>query len=103
MKALLLVNVGSPDGEYPGPSIEQVKRYLDEFLMDPYVVDLPYAFRWFLVKQLILRTRPKYSAGAYAKIWTREGSPLRLHADGLARGLGTELGGEWAVRVAMRY
>lgn len=35
--ALLLVNLGSP----ASTSVADVRRYLDQFLMDPYVVDLP--------------------------------------------------------------
>lgn len=35
--ALLLLNLGSPDST----RVEDVRRYLDQFLMDPYVVDLP--------------------------------------------------------------
>ncbi len=71
-KAVLLINLGSPDD----PSPAAVKRYLDEFLMDPYVVDLPYPFRFLLVKGIILNTRPKRSAAAYQKVWTKSGSPL---------------------------
>ena len=40
-KALLLVNLGSPDST----SIPDVRRYLDEFLMDKYVIDVPYLRR----------------------------------------------------------
>ncbi len=72
MKGVLLVNLGSPEA----PTPEAVKPYLDEFLMDERVIDLPYWLRWFVVRQIILRTRPKKSAEAYKKIWWEEGSPL---------------------------
>ena len=72
MKGILLVNLGSPDSTDP----KDVKKYLDEFLMDERVIDVPYWFRALLVKGIILNTRPKKSAEAYQKIWWKEGSPL---------------------------
>ncbi len=82
MKGVLLVNLGSPDS----PTPKDVKPYLDEFLMDKYVIDYPYLFRVFLVRGIIigLRNRAEKSAEAYQQIWWDEGSPLivlskRLH------------------------
>lgn len=80
-QAILLVNLGSPDS----PNVPDVKKYLDEFLMDGKVIDVPYLLRAFLVKGIILNTRPKKSAKAYQSIWWDEGSPLivlseRLHS-----------------------
>ena len=72
MKGALLINLGSPDS----PNPKDVKKYLGEFLMDERVIDLPKALRAFLVKGIILNTRPKKSAKAYKKIWWDEGSPL---------------------------
>ena len=72
MKGVLLVNLGSPDST----ETDDVRNYLDEFLMDERVIDLPKWFRTFLVKGIILKTRPKRSAKAYKKIWWKEGSPL---------------------------
>jgi|TARA_B100001093_G_scaffold163951_1_gene156309 ferrochelatase len=72
MKGFLMINLGSPDST----SIPDVKRYLDEFLMDKRVIGKSYWFRWFLVKVIILNTRPRKSAKAYKKIWWKEGSPL---------------------------
>ena len=71
-KAVLLVNLGSPDS----PNVKDVKRYLDEFLMDKRVIDTPYLIRAFVVKGIILNTRPKKSSRAYRKIWWDKGSPL---------------------------
>lgn len=81
MKGVLLVNLGSPES----PTPKDVKPYLDEFLMDKYVIDVPFLLRALLVRGIILQTRPKKSAAAYAKIWWDEGSPLvviskRMHA-----------------------
>lgn len=72
MKGVLLVNLGSPES----PTAKDVKPYLDEFLMDKYVIDVPYILRALLVRGIILRTRPEKSAAAYKKIWWDEGSPL---------------------------
>lgn len=72
MKGVLLVNLGSPES----PTAKDVKPYLDEFLMDRFVIDVPFLLRALLVRGIILQTRPKKSAEAYARIWTKEGSPL---------------------------
>jgi ferrochelatase len=69
--ALLLVNLGSP----ASTEVADVRRYLDQFLMDPYVIDLPWPLRRVLVSLILLR-RPAKSAEAYASIWWPEGSPL---------------------------
>ena len=71
-KGVLLVNLGSPDS----PTPKDVKPYLDEFLMDERVIDVPKWLRNLLVRGIILQTRPKKSAKAYQKIWWEEGSPL---------------------------
>ncbi|NOQ91380.1 MAG: ferrochelatase [Flavobacteriaceae bacterium] len=71
-KGILLINLGSPET----PEIKDVRRYLDEFLMDERVIDIPYWKRFLLIKGIILNTRPKKSAKAYKKIWTKNGSPL---------------------------
>jgi len=70
-KGVLLVNLGSPDST----SVEDVRCYLNEFLMDSRVIDSPWLLRRFVVS-MILINRPKQSAEAYHKIWTPEGSPL---------------------------
>ena len=72
MKGVLLVNLGSPES----PTAKDVKPYLDEFLMDKYVIDVTFLLSALLVRGIILQTRPKKSAAAYARIWWDEGSPL---------------------------
>ena len=72
MKGILLNNLGSPDST----EIKDVKKYLDEFLMDERVIDIDYWKRYILIKGIILNFRPKKSAKAYKKIWWDEGSPL---------------------------
>ena len=71
-KGILLVNLGSPKST----KVEDVKEYLDEFLMDERVIDYRWFFRALLVKGIILNVRPKKSAAAYKTVWTDEGSPL---------------------------
>jgi ferrochelatase len=70
-QAVLLVNLGSPDST----DVADVKRYLHEFLTDERVIDVPFV-RKVIVPLIILNTRPKKSAEAYASIWTDQGSPL---------------------------
>lgn len=80
-KGVLLVNLGSPDSTNP----KDVKKYLDEFLMDPRVIDVPFWLRSFIVRGIILNTRPKKSAEAYQKIWWDEGSPLIVISERLQK------------------
>lgn len=70
-QAVLLINLGSPDST----SVPDVKRYLDEFLTDERVIDKAFVRR-VIVPLIILNTRPRKSAEAYASIWTEDGSPL---------------------------
>jgi ferrochelatase len=70
-QALLLANLGSP----ASTSVADVRSYLNQFLMDPFVIDLPWPVRRLLVS-LILISRPAKSAHAYQSIWWPEGSPL---------------------------
>ena len=67
-----MANLGSPDQ----PDTPAVRRYLDQFLMDPYVIQLPWILRRMIVSLFVLPRRPKASAEAYQSVWTDEGSPL---------------------------
>lgn len=71
-RAVLFANLGSPDK----PEIPEVRRYLDQFLMDPYVIQLPWILRRLIVSLFVLPLRPAKSAEAYRSIWTEQGSPL---------------------------
>jgi ferrochelatase len=97
MKGVLLVNLGSPDST----ETADVRNYLDEFLMDGRVIDLPKWFRTFLVKGIILKTRPKKSAEAYRKIWWDEGSPLIVLSERLQQKVQSKV--TVPVELAMRY
>ncbi len=96
-QALLLVNLGSP----ASTDVADVRRYLNQFLMDPYVIDLPWPVRRLLVSLILIR-RPEQSAHAYASIWWDEGSPLVV----LSRRLQQAMAQVWPhgpVELAMRY
>ncbi|MFK7058554.1 ferrochelatase [Flavobacterium oreochromis] len=97
MRGVLLVNLGSPDST----EVKDVKKYLDQFLMDERVIDLPYLLRAFLVKGIILNTRPKKSAAAYKKIWWEEGSPLIVLTKRLQKKVQELV--NIPVEIAMRY
>ena len=97
MKGLLLINLGSPDST----SISDVKKYLDEFLMDKRVIGKSYIFRWILVKLILLNFRPKKSARAYKKIWWKEGSPLIVLSRRLFKKVSDLM--QIPVALAMRY
>jgi ferrochelatase len=99
MIGILLINLGTPDA----PTETAVKKYLDEFLSDPYVITLPKLLRDFLVQNIILRTRPKKSAHAYQQIWTEAGSPLLTHSVALRNKLQEKLGLHYRVALGMRY
>ena len=97
MKGVLLVNLGSP----ASTSTKDVRKYLDQFLMDERVIDAPYWLRAILVRGIILNTRPKKSAKAYKKIWWDEGSPLIVLSERLHNKVQEKT--ELPVALAMRY
>ncbi|PCJ40924.1 MAG: ferrochelatase [SAR86 cluster bacterium] len=96
-RAVLLVNLGSPDA----PEVPEVRKYLKQFLMDPYVIHLPWLLRALLVNFLVLPKRPHSSAEAYRSIWTEDGSPLIHYSQELLKALQAKL--DIPVAIAMRY
>jgi ferrochelatase len=96
-RAVVLMNLGSPDST----RVKDVKRYLDEFLMDERVIDKPWLLRALLVKGIIVPFRAPKSAKAYQSIWTEEGSPLIVLSRQLESALKKEV--EEPVAIAMRY
>ncbi|MBA3942478.1 MAG: ferrochelatase [Sphingopyxis sp.] len=96
---LLLVNLGTPDA----PDAPSVRRYLAEFLSDPRVVEIPKLAWWPILHGVILRTRPRKSAHAYAQVWTEDGSPLAAITRAQAAALQAAFGEEVLVAHAMRY
>lgn len=96
-KAVLLVNLGSPDST----KVKDVRRYLKQFLMDPRVMDSSPFIRWLIVNFFILPFRPKQTAEAYSRIWTKEGSPLIICSKDLEQTLSKTLNID--VELAMSY
>lgn len=96
-KGILLMNLGSPDST----SVKDVRRYLDEFLMDERVIDIPRLVRFLLVKGIIVPFRAPKSAKAYQSIWTEAGSPLIVLTKQLQEALQGQVTAP--VSVAMRY
>ncbi len=96
-KGVLLINLGSPDST----KTKDVRKYLDEFLMDERVIDIPHWKRTLLIKGIILNTRPKKSAKAYKKIWWEEGSPLVVISERFAKKVSKKL--HIPVALGMRY
>ena len=93
----LLINLGTPDST----DVADVRRYLGEFLMDPFVLSAPTLIRALIVYGFILPFRPHKSAEAYASIWTEAGSPLLTGSQNLAREVAAEL--QAPVALSMRY
>lgn len=100
---VMLVNLGTPDE----PSVKAVRRYLDEFLSDPRVVEAPRLLWWLVMNLFILRFRPRKVAKAYASVWQPGGSPLLVHSKDQAAALQVELDKHFPdyfdVKLAMRY
>ncbi|MDE2596873.1 MAG: ferrochelatase [Sphingomonadales bacterium] len=96
---VLLVNLGTPDAPTPAA----VKRYLAEFLSDRRVVEIPPLVWQPILRGIILNTRPKKSAHAYAQVWTEQGSPLAAITAAQALALQARLGDGVQVSWGMRY
>ncbi len=91
------MNLGSPGST----AVKDVRKYLNEFLMDEKVIDIPYLLRLLLVKGIIVPFRAPKSAHAYRTIWGKEGSPLVVLTNKLQLALQQLI--EEPVAIAMRY
>lgn len=99
-KGILLVNLGTPDS----PSTANVRKYLNQFLMDERVIDVNPVLRNVLVKGVIVPFRGPKSAKLYKAIWDEKtGSPLLYYSILQAEALQAKLGDEYQVEIAMRY
>lgn len=96
-RAVLLTNLGSPDKA----DIPSVRKYLNQFLMDPYVIQLPWVLRRLIVGLFVLPFRPKASAHAYQSVWWEEGSPLIVLSQRLLEAVQKKT--QVPVAMAMRY
>ena len=96
---LVLVNLGTP--REPTPAA--VREFLDEFLSDPAVVDLP---RWLwqpILRGIVLRERPARVAKQYESIWSADGSPLRVATEKIVAAVRERAAGRFRVSAAYRY
>ncbi len=98
-KALILVNVGTPDK----PEIYHVGKYLFQFLNDPRVIDVPWLLRMLLVNLIIIPFRVAKSTRLYRGVWTEDGSPLSIHMRQLVKKVQGKLQDEYKVVGVMRY
>lgn len=98
---LLLVNLGTP----VSPDKKGLRPYLKQFLSDRRVIEASPLIWQPILRGIILNTRPKKSAKAYAKIWRQESneSPLRYYTRVQAELLQEKLGDGVLVDYAMRY
>ncbi|MDT8397480.1 MAG: ferrochelatase [Pseudomonadales bacterium] len=96
-RAVLLANLGSPDK----PDVPSVRKYLNQFLMDPYVIQLPWLLRRLIVGLFVLPLRPRASAHAYQSVWMEQGSPLLVLSMELLAAIKEKT--SLPVAMAMRY
>ena len=98
-KALLLVNLGTPDK----PTYLSVFKYLRQFLMDGRVININPFLRFILVNFIICPTRSFSSAKVYKEVWDKNtGSPLLHNTTKLAEKLVNKVQ-DYDVYFAMRY
>jgi ferrochelatase len=97
-RARIFVQLGTPTA----PTAEAVRRFLDEFLSDPMVVERP---RWLwlpILKGIVLRKRPARVAELYRSIWTEQGSPLQVGTRAITEAVAAAAADE-RVSFASRY
>lgn len=102
---VLLANLGTPDGY----DYWSMRRYLNEFLSDKRVVDIP-DWKWQPLLQLIILTKRPFTSGAnYKLIWneqTNESPLLTITKDqtaAIASALAVKYGDHIIVDYCMRY
>lgn len=100
---ILLVNTGSPDT----PNVDDIKKYLVQFLMDPHIVGLPTWFWKPFLNFFLLPVRAPKSSRRYQTIWCKNGSPLTSTTQHLSLLVEVELNrigdDQFSVLPAMRY
>ena len=102
---VLVANLGTPDNH----DYWSMRRYLNEFLSDKRVIDLP-AWKWQPLLQLVILSKRPFTSGAnYRKIWNddRGESPLmtitRAQVEKLRRAVAARYGDGILVDFCMRY
>ena len=97
-KAILLLQLGTPDA----PTPKALRRYLRQFLSDRRVIRVPRMIWLPLLYGIILPFRAPKSAKLYQKIWRPEGSPLLLESEKIRKALQAKLP-DTPVVLGMRY
>ncbi|MDG2957969.1 ferrochelatase [Exercitatus varius] len=99
---VLLINLGTPDE----PTAKAISRYLEQFLTDPRIVDLP-RWKWLpLLKGIILPSRSRRIRHNYQSVWTEQGSPLLVYSNAQKTALQARLqalGIDAQVEIGMTY
>lgn len=99
---VLLINLGTPDE----PTTKAISRYLEQFLTDPRIVDLP-RWKWLpLLKGIILPSRSRRIRHNYQSVWTEQGSPLLVYSNAQKTALQARLqilGIDAQVEIGMTY
>ncbi len=98
-KAVILVNVGTPDK----PELKSVRKFLTQFLNDRRVIDIPWLAQKILVNLIIVPFRAKNSTRLYEQLWTPDGSPILVYLNRLSEKLQKLLGSDYKVFPTMRY
>lgn len=98
-RALILVNIGTPDK----PAKKEVRKFLSQFLNDGRVIDIPWLFRKILVNLVIIPFRVKKTTALYRKLWTDKGSPLLYYMKNLETKIRNEIPPDFDVFSVMRY
>lgn len=99
---VLLIQLGTPDS----PKVNDVRRYLTEFLNDPRVIDLPWLGRKLLVNGIIVPFRSPKSAKIYKELWelSNNESPLLTYTESTTKLLQKRFQDkDVTIHMAMRY
>ena len=98
---ILIANLGTPDGH----DYWSMRRYLNEFLSDKRVIDLP-SWKWQPILQGIILTKRPFTSGAnYKLIWNEEKneSPLMTITRDQTQALRARAEAEWGERVMVEF
>ena len=96
---ILICNLGTPKS----PTYWDVGRFLQEFLSDGRVIEIPKVIWWPILELIILPFRSQKSSKLYKSIWTKKGSPLMVYSQRLVNKLKKTSGGKQEYVLAMRY
>lgn len=100
---ILLANLGTPDA----PTAKALRSYLQQFLMDRRIVEIPRFIWCWILHCIILVVRPKKSAEKYAQVWMKEGSPLFVYSHNQAKKLegflSQKIKSPFAIALGMSY